>query len=285
MRIERVRIRRLAVGESAEVWGSALTNPAWLEGAGILKSEGGDWVRAATLADRPVVVKARRLRGAGQRLRARLGLGRGDRHWAGAALLRKEGVATAQPLGLGTARVDGRPYEVLVLERLEGPTLLQVMRDIRDGRVPIRDQLALAAAVARQIADLGWLFNRDHKPSNIIVTRLGEGGTELAIIDCVGVRSRRLLGSARMWASLVLEPLGCGVLPRRALLMRALAEHRRIMAAYYDPNDDLAEDDGKIDPPSPEWDKRVWREVAALVAAHGDPRPKVNPLGERRSDG
>ena len=279
MKIERIKIRRAMRGEDGAAWAAALADPAWLAGATVLKDEpGSSWVRRGTMRGREVVVKCRLLNRPSRWIKAALGYGHGDKHWRGAALLASKKIATAVPIVHANARADGVVAELLLLEYLSGSTLLELMRDAMSATLPVRAQHAIAHAVGRQVAHCGWVFNRDHKPSNLIVMGARTQAPTVAIIDCGGVRFRQVLRTERMFASLVIEPMGCGVLPRRALLMRALEGRRAALAEWYDPEDDAAEDDGTLDPPGPAWDKRLWRDVQRVVEAHGDPRPKIDPL-------
>lgn len=288
MHMRPVKFMFLAAGQRRDDWSAALADGAWARRAEVLKADdaGRAWVRAASLmvggSRREVVIKARHLEAPLDRLKTHLGNGRGRRHVRGAALLSRFGIPTAAPLALLRAAIDGPEHEVLVLERLRGPTLLELMRDSRALELPLAHERALADAVGAQIARFSRsrLRNRDHKPSNILVPRLDEHGAELAVVDCVAI-SRRVFPTtiARMLASLVIEPLGCGVAPRRSLLLRAL----------------LAFVDGALEPYSAgatldERDRRriawsVWRNVAAIVARHGDPRPRHNPLGQAAPQG
>lgn len=118
-------------------------------------------------------------------------------------------------------------------------------------------------------------------------------GVVLAVIDAVGIRRRPVRGPAgvagsgeraraRMLRDLILEPLGCGLRPRRALMMRTLL-------AALDRPDAWPRIAGAPTPPmqTPEpADRRalarararLWRDVAARVHRHGDPTPRVDPL-------
>lgn len=272
-RIEGVRMVRTIRGEDAAAWRDALGEGSWMNSASELKAEGGSRVVGAVLRGRAVVVKVRALRGAWARWKCALGRGKGDRHWRGAALLMGKGVATARVLALARARVDGMDSELLVMERVEGPTLLRVMADVRAGAagaLGVRAQHAIARQVGRQVAQMGELFNRDHKPSNLMV----EGGvgaqSRVVLIDCEGVRRAVIPGAARMFASLVIEPTGCGVPPRRALMMRALRGWLEGAGLEEGPVD-RAQERSMV--------RMMWGDVARLVARHGDPTPRVNPLG------
>lgn len=262
-----VRVVRAVRGEDAAAWAVALADGAWLDAARTLKADGGSRVVAARLRGREVVVKTRQLRGAWARLKCALGRGKGDRHWRGAALLAGKGVATARVLALARATIDGQESELLVMEFVPGPTLLGVMADVRAGRERgggpgVREQHALARAVGAQVAQMGDLFNRDHKPSNLIVR---SGG--VVLIDCEGVRRAVIPGAARMFASLLIEPTGCGVPPRRALRMRALLA----WAEAGDPRGGRAAHRAAA--------RELWAEAARVVSHHGDPTPRVDPLG------
>lgn len=266
MRIERVRVVRVHRGEDASKWAAALGDGGWAQGSSVLKADGASWVRRGTLLRREVVVKCREL-SAWARVKCALGRGKGDRHWRGAALLTGKGVSTARVLALVRARVDGRECELLVMEWVEGATLLRVMAEVHAGRgLGVREQHALAREVGRQVAQMQELFNRDHKPSNLIVM---EGvGPRIAVVDCEGVRRAAIPGAARMFASLVIEPTGCGVRPRRALMMRALRGWLDESGVAEEAS--AAERRGML--------RMMWGDVARVIAHHGDPRPRVDPL-------
>jgi hypothetical protein len=250
--ISPVRIERLAEGGDAahcrRVMGQVLAG-----GGEVLKQDGP----ARVVAMEGVVVKARPTGGPVGWLRAVLGIAKEDREWAGTLVLASAGVRTARAVAI--ARSGGwSGSRALLVERLDGPTMLRVLGQAR----PLVEERALAAALAGSVGGLwraGW-WNRDAKPSNWIVARLTGGSAEVAAIDLGGLRrARGGEGWDRMLASLVLEPLGLGILPRRAHLWRCLAG--------------LESARGGGDA------RRTWRRVAALVAAHGDPRPRIDPRG------
>jgi tRNA A-37 threonylcarbamoyl transferase component Bud32 len=285
MVIRTTGVLRAGPGEDGRAWADALSGSTWQRSARTIKSTAEGTVLAADVVVagrvRAVVIKARRLGGALDTLKSRLRMGRGDRHARGAALLESQGVGTARVLALLRADIDGPEHEVLVLERLEGPTLLEVMAEAREGSLGFGARRMLARAVGAQIAALArtGVRNRDHKPSNIIVTRLDDRAAGLAVIDCVGITRRRLPGSiARVLACLVIEPMGTWVLPTRADRLRALVAF--VEGVLMD-----------IGPAAPEGlsdrDRRrvawsVWRSVEAIVRRHGDARPRDNPLAGRR---
>lgn len=261
-----------------------------MTGLRILKRESdlasGTLVCVCTLLGRPVVIKRTPL-GLGGMVKAAFKASRGWRHWRGAAWLLTQGIPTARPLAL----LRSGSAEVLIMDALDGPSLLQAMAD---RSLNIRQQHALADAPGELIARLAHhaRYNRDHKPSNLIVTKLTDTHAELAIIDCVAIlpisRMRPPVEPLlRMLSSQVIEPLGCGVLPRRALLLRAL---RACLRAQWQLDARNAEPTPTAAPGSPaapakeqrEWElasmRLLWREVARIIHDHGDPTPRINPL-------
>lgn len=233
-------------------------------------------------APRAVVIKCRPLLSLSRRLKARLGLGHADRQWNGAAELLRIGVPTGVPLLSAWAKVNSVECELLVLEHVPGTPLLHALDAIARGESDLRipQQRAIAQGAGQLIVDLlkGGVWNRDHKPSNVIVLDASAWKSptvaRLAVIDCVGIRpcthpvfSPRRSTLARMLASQIIEPIGCRCLPRRALWFKAL----RLVA--------LAE----IELDRPRLDLRarmrqLAQEVRRIVHDHGDPRPMSDPL-------
>ncbi|HZW07018.1 MAG TPA: hypothetical protein VFF65_07830 [Phycisphaerales bacterium] len=240
-------------------------------GAEVLKSEGGASVVAlpGEKGAAGLVVKRWELGTAGARLKAALKVSRAWRHWKGAERLTAAGVRTAACYAIARSVKRGVAIEWLVMDRLPGKTLL---RHMADGDLTVKQEHALAAAVGEMLERLiaHKRFNRDGKPSNLIVGWSGGGAPTVSVIDCVAIRGGATEGKlVPMLASLVIEPLGCGrgVLPRRGVLMRALrsyyasAERRPGLPADWVQSRDF-----------------MWGEVAEAVRKHGDPRPKVDPL-------
>lgn len=264
--LSRIRIIRAHRGEDAAKWARTLADPQWLGESSLLKEDGTNTVRRATLLGRETVVKCREVSGAWARVKCALGRGKGDRHWRGAAMLAGKGVKTARVFVLVRARMGGRDRELLIMQWLAGPTLLRVMANVHAGAAGapgIRAQHALARAVGRQIAQMGELLNRDHKPSNLIIT----GAAEVAIIDCEGIRRATIPGAARMFASLLIEPTGCGVRPRRALMMRTA-----LAWLETETPDGVEREDKRA------MLRTIFADVARVIAHHGDPTPRINPL-------
>lgn len=231
----------------------------------VLKRETRTLVGTGTLGGAEVVVKWWSGTGLGAGLKRLLGLGRADRHTRGAALLRAAGIRAPRTLATNELLVGPGRGQVLVMERLAGRTLLH---HLRDGEPSVRREHVLARAVGDVLARmaLAGLSNRDGKPSNIIVLSLSDRAAELAVIDTGAIARHRLLPppTLRPLVNLLLEPLGCGCAPRRALRMRTY-----LTAAGAGGNR-----------PGREDRRQDWLKIEYLVAVHGDPRPRVDPLAE-----
>lgn len=249
------RVVRASIADPLRV--VALTASAeWLGRAEVLKRDGRSSVLGGRIDGLPVVVKCLRLDRAKDALARVFGGTRGLRQWEGAGLLRARGFATAETLVLFRGRdARGRVVETLVMERVEGATLLEsVARGLRLAR----SAGALAGAMAR-----AGVRNRDLKPSNVIVR--GADGA-LVQIDTVGVRGDSGAGAGEMLFRLLVECVGVGVMPSRA-------ERWRAVRAALGPGGagGRAGERGAA--------RALWREVALRLARHGDPRPKIDPLG------
>lgn len=246
---------------------------------------GVDWGAARCLSDKPdrtvwlatldlpagpeeLVIKVHSHRSTADSLRSMLHMGRLRRQWRGAAKLSRRGFHVARGRALLRGRQGGVGVDVLVMESAPGVPLIDLMAR---ADLPPR----LEHAVARQLGELISLLDNEHlhskdlKPSNILVDLEGPDGQPTLTItdsDTVGHRPDHPL------LPLVLEPLGVGVLPRRALLARVVkswAWNEWLNAAF----DEL---DGRVDH---ELARQAWSAVEALVKGHGDPTPVHNPLG------
>jgi hypothetical protein len=271
-----IRVERVAPGQDARAWHEAITSfdPSR---APPLKADSGVVVSRASLNGRDVVLKARELPSILPRLKQVFHMSRAWRHWRGAAFLERHAIPTARCLALLTERArGGLVVEWLAMEHLAGRTVLQTLSSIHhDSSAPsIRDQHAIARALGQQLAALerAARFNRDHKPSNLIVLEPVSGPTSreprIAIIDCVAIQrlgKQSWRGVRRMLASLIIEPTGCGIPVRRTLRLRVLTSFLDAQARL----------------PRELRRKAIrggWSSVAALVAAHGDPTPRIDPL-------
>lgn len=274
-RIEHVWVTRAGPGVEASAMPHELQRGTWLETAESLKADGASWVKRARLQGLDVVVKCRPLDTFARRLKAMIGQEQFDRHWRAAGLLASARVPTGEVKLLARAIVDGKPAMLLVLSHVEGPTLLEMMRRAASGALSDQECRSIAGSIGTLVFRLRerGLHNRDLKPSNVVMARSRFDTLNPAIIDLVGVRRARLAdGAARMFASLVIEPTGCGVEPSKRLMVVAL---RAWLDAHL-----AASSDDKPEPSARRALMGVmWRDVAAIVKAHGDPRPRVTPIG------
>jgi tRNA A-37 threonylcarbamoyl transferase component Bud32 len=237
---------RAAAGEDLAAWRGVFAQFD-LEAGEILKRDGGSVVSAGVLTGRAVVFKSRKV-GAWDRLRLAFGYAREHRQWTGAEAAGEAGIETARPLALAIVDAQAGPHVVLVLERLEGPTLLDML-----SRREVTPALAAEAGrAAGLLAKAGW-HNRDAKPSNWIVRRVDP--PRLAMIDTVGVRRGR--DDIAMLASMFIEAIGTGVAPPPSLRRVALRAFVGVAGG-----DALT----------------LWRGVKVRIARHGDPTPRIDPL-------
>lgn len=258
-----------------------IADGAALHRAKVLKQEGKAWVRLADPSedsvDRkspPIVVKCRPIGSLRRRVASVLGLGHAHRQWRGAQRVRDAGVETGTPLAMARADIDDVPCELLALEYVEGPTLLEVMSQVTSNASDapsVRQQHAIARAAAESVKKLlaARRANRDHKPSNLVVVGGASAEPKIAVIDCVAIKRFGWFGideyeGEEMLASLMIEAIGCGCRPRGALWMRALR------AAARDDCNSRAERRANI--------RALFQDVVDLIGAHGDPTPLTNPL-------
>lgn len=256
-----VRIWHLGVGEGRALWERELSREFWTGGEIVKRDERGREVWLASVESERVAVKVRPLESAIERLRFRLGLTDLGKAALGAAVLSARGLLTPRVRVLGLVRHEGAWREVLVSPWAEGPTLLAAWAN---ADAPGRRALArLAGDVVGGLAGLG-LFNRDAKPSNVVL----DDTDGPVMVDVGGVRlsgGDRALELARMVSALGFEPTGVGHAPAfgevvvgaRAALRGSGVDRR-----------------GR---------QRVVSELRKLIAAHGDPRPKDDPLARARA--
>lgn len=171
-------------------------------------SSGSECVDSAQV----LIAKTMRVTGLGDRVKIAVGASRLHRQWRGSKRL--GGIVPTAPLiALVTGLRDHQPVATLLMVAVAGPTLLEEMaRSAADD---------LAEPAGRLLGTLARrrLFNRDPKPSNLIVTPDG-----LVMIDTVAIRPtlRPVRSLARMLTALVLEPTGVGCPPGRDWLGRAI---------------------------------------------------------------
>lgn len=243
--------------------------------AALLKSEGPSSVWRARLLGRDVVVKLWEQRTLSGRLKLLLGGSRGRRHWRGAHLLARLGVPSARPLVLAQEFGRGPPREWLVLEFARGRTLIDILNE---PRLSVRDQHTLAAALGTQVGAIvsGGVYNRDHKPSNLVVSFDDERRPTLTVLDTVAIRRcppGSLRRAAQMLACLHIEPSGLGCPASLALRARAIREAAATVLTKM-----------KATPTRAALrmvSRLLWETAASIVAAHGDPRPRTDPRTQR----
>ena len=137
-RSEHARVLRSNTGDARALI-EAVSDPSWVSGARLLKSDGRTSTFAGEALGRAVTVKTMRLRFVKDAPSVLAGRTRLSRQWKGSALLRGAGVRTPECLVLARA---GRT-ETLVLEHEPGETLYDIL--VRDEE-PIRGRRALASA-------------------------------------------------------------------------------------------------------------------------------------------
>jgi len=261
--VSRVRVREFGETEGAGSPGArarsiarAVCDGSFVAAASVIKADG----RTSVAAGYPVVVKTLAL----DRIRDRLGsIVWSTRLWRqarGAQRVQACGVASACVHALVRGRdATGQRVEALILERVQGPTLL---RAAAERTLEPRSANLLLDRVGRDVAALATsgLYNRDHKPSNLIVSSDERGHPIPVLIDTADIRRRTNEAPMdRMLAKLMIEAIGTGVeVTEREQVRVARAAHR-----------------GSSQP-------RTLRElidsVRAMIESHGDPKPKDNPL-------
>ena len=222
---------------------------------------------------RAVVLKVERLNDGWAVAKSLLRLTKAHRQWRGAKRLEHAGIRAAQGVAIVRGRCEADAFEMLALEMMPGRTLLE---HLADREITLCKQHRLARVVGRHLAKLclAGLVNRDSKPSNLMIEWNERGKPCLTVLDTVAI-DRRLFGRkpfwieeglARMARDLLLEPAGCGFPVRRTLSMRAL------QACF----DRLHPDAGPRRWRS--WREVRWRQVEAMIEAHGDPTPNDTPM-------
>lgn len=228
-------------------------------------------------------------------LASMLGLTKLDRQWRGAQRLARAGFATPVPLvqfrGVAAKSLSPGPNGTqrvgcLLLSYVEGRTLLEAM-----ARPGPEDPILLARALGRHIGLMlkARLFNRDHKPSNLLLPKssgsLNASRTKdespdargvVVVLDPVGVRRMRrsrkgrrrarTRARRRMLFALLVEPLGVGV----EIGLRLRLETMHACAAELElPRRVVRED---------------FRAIDQMLFEHGDPTPQHDPLTASADD-
>lgn len=277
--ITNVHIRKLAPSQLAQDWTSALQTGLSRDSIQILKQEAlntpkATWVWKTRLLNQDIIIKARALGTLKRRLQSLLRTSHAHRQWRGSDLLKNKGFLSARPLVLANACMYNMPVEILILQHIPGPTLLEVMRDSSRGQgLALKEQHALAMAIGELLIDMcrARIWNKDIKPSNLIVTQFATKDPKLALIDSVAIHRCNWLGidereTEQMLSDLLIEPIGSGCSPRKSLQYRVLS--RLYLATAKRPRDQKTRD--------------VIREcvmiVTDLMNAQPAKAPKINPF-------
>jgi hypothetical protein len=194
---------------------------------------------------------------------------RAHRHWRGAGWLSRRGLSTAETLLLAAEPEGARLW--LVMAALPG---MSVLEHLAAANLTVRQEHAVARALGEMIAFLqeGCRYNRDGKPSNLLVQFGADERISVAIIDCQAIRREPWLRADEPFGSfarLLIEPLGTGVAVRRALMLRVIDSYLRTptrVGALTDPRERKLQA------------RLIWQKAAEYVRNHGDPTPRVNPL-------
>jgi tRNA A-37 threonylcarbamoyl transferase component Bud32 len=259
-----VRVVRSRV-EDPDLLADELGSSVWLSRARVVKTDGRSSVLSGEVAGRGVIVKTVVTNPMRSRAPAGIGRTRLSRQWQGAEMLIEHGFQTVEPVLMWNGRSSRGHYaETLVMERVEGRTLLGALAGAERALGEERRLAGEAGRLTGRLVKAG-LFNRDHKPSNIILCdgatngRKGQAGHgPLVLIDTAGVTRLGSRRPERMLFNLVVECVGTGTLPRRGVLLAGLR-------AYVD------------EVGAREW-RELWRAVERMLAQHGDPTPKDDPL-------
>jgi tRNA A-37 threonylcarbamoyl transferase component Bud32 len=267
----RIRIVRLAPdGADRSEWTSTLSARDWGVGAEILKKSDDASVVRAMVHSRDVVLKSRVLRGLKPRVQGMLGRSRSHRQWNGSEWLRSQGLQSPRCLLAAVGERDGQTVETLVLEYAPGHTLLwQIARGVIMEGPDSPASRAIAYTLGRDLAIMikAGRFNRDHKPSNIVVTTPGPPAAALSIVDAVAIvpfkPARRSEAMARMIASLLIEPRGIGHPVPESFIHRTVLSLAHEMVGATE---------------AEAWTRDMLAWAQRIVAAHKDPVPTHDPL-------
>lgn len=270
-----IRITRLEPtegdpSEQRSSWTSTFMSRDWSVGAEIFKKNAESSVLRCMVHSRDIVLKTRRSTGIKGMIEGITRSGRSHRQWQGSDWLRSIGVSSPNCIAIARGTRDGVAVETLVTEHVPGHTLLwQVARGLIHEDPESPASRAVAYAVGRDIAQIikSGRFNRDHKPSNLVVTHAAPPIAKITTVDAVAILpvklKDRVNAMARMIASLLIEPIGIGH-PMPPTFMRRVVES-------------LGHE--IVDPPNVEpWTRELIAQAERLVEEHGDPTPEHDPL-------
>ncbi|MDQ7012746.1 MAG: hypothetical protein Q9O74_02480 [Planctomycetota bacterium] len=265
-------IARAAPGNWAAALGD-LHNPQ------CLKDHPKGTVYRATLLGRDCIIKCSPIASPKRRLQTLLRQTPAQKHWKNALWLRAHNIPTAPPLAILRGTHDTTPVECLVLAFLPGSTVLDHLAADDLSTAEQHRVAETLATIACRLATLG-VRNRDPKPSNLIVTNVTPERAELAVIDCADLRHTRKTiehAVARMLAAAYIEPLGCGIPPRRALCARAIRTAAAALHPHHPHHPHHPDHPDHPHHPTAAA-QQLWKHTAAIVSTHRNPTPAHNPL-------
>ncbi len=270
-----IRIVRLEPGqgdpsEEQSNWASTFMGRDWTVGAEVFKRTEESSVLRCMLRSRDLVLKTCRSKGVKGLLQGLSRSGRSHRQWQGSEWLRSIGVASPNCVAIVRGNRDGVSVETLVTEYVPGHTLLwQIARGVVHDDPESPGSRAIAYAVGRDMAQIikSGRYNRDHKPSNLVVTHAAPPIASISTVDAVAILPVKLKdrvdGIARMIASLLIEPMGSGH-PMPPAFLRRIVEslaHEMVDAANVE-----------------SWTHELTARAERLVESHGNPTPEHDPL-------
>lgn len=250
-------------------WILTMTSRDWRVGADLYKDAPDGSVIRALIMSRDLVLKTTALTGLKGFIQPLMGTTRAHRQWSGTEWLRTVGLHAPRPLAIIRGTRDATRAECLVMEHIPGHTLLWhiargTIAEAPDGP----GARAIAYAVGRDIARLvkAGRFNRDHKPSNLVIETITPAA-RIAIVDAVAIlpikETERGDAMGRMLASLMIEPAGVGHPAPEPFLARVAQSLAHEIAGASD---------------AEAWADAMLDRARAIVRTHGNPRPKHDPL-------
>lgn len=263
-------LRALEDAPDRSDWITALSSRDWNVGGELFKrSDDGTVIRAMVLS-RDVVLKTIPLRGIKGLTQRFTRSTRAHRQWAGCDWLRTAGLQAPRCVALIAGKRNGVHVECLVMDYIPGHTLLwHIARGAINDDPESHASRAVAYAVGRDIARLvkAGRFNRDHKPSNLVVAQAGPPTAQIAIVDAVAIRPLPSKDTgdaiARMLASLMIEPRGIGHPVPPAFMRRVVSAiaHETVDASGVET-----------------WTEGMLTRATRLADAHVHAAPKDDPL-------
>ncbi len=270
-------------GYAPDQWAKALAAVDW-DRAELLSDKPGSsvWRAELVVQKRPMtlVIKCEPINSLKRKIQKLIHKTHAHRHWRGAGLLIKHGFRTAEVKAIVYGRRDGVEVECLIMEALEGRT---VLAHLAAGDLSVREEHAVARACGRLVWELYRKApNPDLKLSNLVVLDASPPRARLGMIDCVGVGRRA--DHMDMLAIQLIESIGSRVIPRGTICMRAVAamvDHMLVEMRTAELKGGL-----EVDTSSEvrrQGVRQFWEEIELRAQSCGDPTPKHDPLGRAGS--